>query len=124
MEGSAGDGLPSLRSDSRPLRSRIPVRISRVVEEMALMVQQLKQSLSVSTNDLGASAWVGGLSQHSHCLAVPLPPGVSTWSGSGMALCTSSRSRSRFGDEKPPLSLDSYRSSCLCASSPSPAKRV
>ena len=57
LEGSAGDGSASLGLDSRPLRSRIPVKISRVgasgdcqpplvsPEQTALMVQQLKVSL-------------------------------------------------------------------------------
>ena len=42
-------------------------------EETAIMVQQLKASLPVSTDDLGASGRVGGSSQCLRPFAIPLP---------------------------------------------------
>ena len=130
LDDSAGDSSASLVLESRPLRSRIPVKVSSVgdvqpplvsSEETALMVQHLKASLPKSTDDL-ASRQVGS-SQRSR-FTVPLPPRVSTCSGSGTARRPSSRSRSRSGDERPPPSPDSSRSSRRRASSPSPARRV
>ena len=112
----SGDDAPASVVDSGPLRSKIPVKVGRSVsgglhpplvsrEETANMVQKLKASLPSSTDDLVASGQAGGSSQLSHAFAVPLPPRVSSRSsGSGMALRTSSRSRSRPGDERTPLS--------------------
>ena len=123
---------PASLVDSRPLRSRIPVKVGRSGvsgellpplmsrEDTACMVQKLKAALPSSTDDLVASGQVGGSSQPSPAFAVPLPPWVS--SRSGMALRTSSRSRSRSGDERSPLSPESHRSRRR-ASSPSPARR-
>ena len=107
--------------DSKPLRSRIPVKVGRSVSGELLpplvsrlrvyMVQKLKAALPSSTDDLAASGQVGGSSQPSHAFAVPLPPRViSRSSDSGMALRTSSRSRSPSGDERPPLSPEPHRS--------------
>ena len=132
--GSGDDGPASL-VDSRPLRSRIPVKVARSGvsgellpplvsrEDAACMVQKLKAALPSSTDELVASGRVGGSSQPSRPFAVSLPPRVGTRSGSGMALRTSSRSRSRSGDERPPLSPDPHRSSRRRPSSPSPARR-
>ena len=85
------------------------------------MVQTLKAALPSSADDLG-SGRVGDSSQPSPPFSVPLPPRVSTRSGSGMALRATSRSRSRSGDERPPLSPDPHRSRRR-TSSPSPARR-
>ena len=132
--GSGDDGPASL-VDSRPLRSRIPVKVARSGvlgdllpplvsrEDAVRMVQKLKAALPSSTDELVASGRVGGSSQPSRPFAVPLPHRVGTRSGSGMALRTSSRSRSRSGDERPPLSPDPHRSSRRRPSSPSPARR-
>ena len=132
--GSGDDGPASL-VDSRPLRSRIPVKVARSGvsgellpplvsrEDAACMVQKLKAALPSSNDELVASGRVGGSSQPSRPFAVPLPPRVGTRSGSGMALRTSSRSRSRSGDERPPLSPDPHRSSRRRPSSPCPARR-
>ena len=116
--GVAGDSSASLggEKDSRVLRSRISVKAGRAggsmdlpplvsPEEKARMVQRLKAALLSSTDDL-----VEG-TQPSHSFAVPLPPRVRSRSGLGMALHASSCSRSRSGDERPPLSQDSHRSS-------------
>ena len=84
------------------------------------MVQKLKAALPSSADDLVCSGQVGDSSQQSPPFAIPLPPRVSTRSGSGMALRPSSRSRSRSGDERPPLSPDPHRSRRR-TSSPSPA---
>ena len=120
--------------DSRPLRSRIPVKVGRVVsgellpplvsrEETASMVEKLKAALPSSMDDLVGSGQVGGSSQAAHAFAIPLPPRVSSRSsGSGMALHPTSRSRSRSGDERPPLSPDPHRFHRR-TSSPSPARR-
>ena len=138
--GASGDGVDSgddaLASvvDSRPLRSRILVKVGRVVsgellpplasrEETASMIEKLKAALPSSTDDLVNSGQVGGSSQLAHSFAIPLPPRVSSRSsGSGMALRPSSCSRSHSGDERPPLSPDPHRSRRR-ASSPSPARR-
>ena len=129
----SGDDASASLVDSRPLRSRISVKVGRSVsgellpplvsrEETPSVVQKLKAALPSSTDDLVASGQVGGSFQPSHAFAVPLPPRVSSRSsGSGMALRTSSRSRSRSGDERPPLSPDPHRSRRR-ASSPSPAR--
>ena len=107
----SGDDASASVVDSRPLRSKIPVKVGRGVsgdllpplvsrEETASMVQKLRSALPSSTDDLVASS--------SRPFAAPLPPRVSTRSGSGMALRLSSRSRSRSGDERPPLSPDPH----------------
>ena len=128
--GVAGDSSASLGvdKDSRVLRSRIPVKAGRAggsvdsqpplvsPEEKAHMVQRLKAALPSSTDDL-----VQG-TQPPRSFAVPLSPRVSSRSGPGMALRASSRSLSRSGYERPPLSSDSHRSSRRRAASPSPAK--
>ena len=120
---NSGDDAPASVGDSGPLRSKIPVKVGRSVsgglnpllvsrEETANLVQKLKASLPSSKDDLVASAFV-----------VPLPPRVSSRSsGSGMALRRSSRSWSRSGDERAPLSPDPHRSRRR-APSPSPARR-
>ena len=131
--GSAGDGSASLNSDSRPLRSRIPVKVTRSGsgellpplvsrEKTTAMVQKMKAALPSSAEDLVCSGRVGDSSKPSPPFAVPLPPRVSTRSGSGLALPAASRSRSHSGDERPPLSPDPHRSRRR-ASSPSPARR-
>ena len=130
--GSAGDGSASSNSDSRPVQSRIPVKVMRggsgellpplvSKEDTVAMVQKLKAALPSSADDL-VSGRVGDSSPSSPPFTVPLPPRVSTRSGSGMALRRSSRSRSRSGDERPPLSPDPHRSRRR-APSPSPARR-
>ena len=64
--GSAGDGSASSNSDSRPMRSRIPVKVMRSGpgellpplvsrEETAAMVQKLKAALPSSADDLVGS---------------------------------------------------------------------
>ena len=131
MVVSGNDGQASV-VDSRPLRSRVPVKVGRSgvpgellpplvsMEDTACMVQKLKAALPSSTDDLVASGRVGG-SQPLRTFAGPLPPRVRTRSGSGMELRTSSRSRSRSGDERSPHSPDPHRSRRR-ASSPSPAR--
>ena len=131
--GSAGDSSASSNSDSRPVRSRIPVKVTRggsgellpplvSREETVAMVQKLKAALPSSADDLVPER-VGDSSQSSPPFTAPLPPRVSSRSsGSGMALRPSSRSRSRSGDERPPLSPDPHRSRRR-APSPSPARR-
>ena len=88
VQCSAGDGSASLISDSRPLRSRIPVKHARVgdlqlplvsLEETALMMQHLKGSLPMSMDD-PTSGRIGS-SQRSRPFTLPLPPWVSTRSG-------------------------------------------
>ena len=130
----SGDDASASVGDSKPLRSRIPVKVGRVVsgellpplvsrEETASMVEKLKAALPSSTDDLVGSGQVGDSSQPAHAFAKPLPPRVSSRSsGSGMALRPTSRSRSRSGDERPPLSPDPHRSRRR-APSPSPARR-
>ena len=130
----SGDDAPASLVDSRPVRSKIPVKVGRSGlgglhpplvsrEETAGLVQKLKATLPSSTDDLVGSGRVGDSAQPSPPFAVPLPPRVSSRSfGSGMALRPSSRSRSRSGDERPPLSPDPHRSRRR-ALSPSPARR-
>ena len=132
--GSAGDSSASSNSDSRPVRSRIPLKVTRrgsgellpplvSREETVAMVQKLKAALPSSADDLACSERLGDSSQPSPPFTVPLPPWVSSRSScSGMALRPSSRSRSRSGDERPPLSPDPHRSRRR-APSPSPARR-
>ena len=118
--GSAGDSSASLNSDSRPLRWRIPVKVTRSGsgelpsplvsrEKTAAMVQKLKAALPSSADDLG-SGRVGDSSQPSPRFTVPFPPRVSTCSGSGMALRATSHSLSHSREERPPLSPDPHRS--------------
>ena len=95
-----------MNSDSRPVWSRIPVKVTRSSsgellpplvsrEETVAMVQKLKAALPSSADDLVCSGRVGDSSPPSPPFPVPLPPRVSTRSGSGMALCPSSRSQLR-----------------------------
>ena len=103
--------------DSKVLRSRIPVKAGHAAgsmdsqsplvspEEKARMVQRLKAALPSSTDDLAEGT------QPPRSFTVPLPPQVSSRSGPEMVLPASSRSRSRSGDKRPPLSPDSHRSS-------------
>ena len=136
----SGDDTPASLVDSRPVRSKIPVKdgrsgsggvgmgelhpplVSR--EETASLVQKLKATLPSSTDDLVGLGRVVDSSQPSPPFAVPLPPRVSSRSsGSGMALHTSSRSRSRSGDERPPLSPDPHRSRRHTSSSSAATRR-
>ena len=109
----SGDDASASVGDSRPLRSRIPVKVGRVGrvvsgfellpplvsrEETASMVEKLKAALPSSTDDLVGSGQVGDSSQPAHAFAKPLPPRVSSRSSaSGMALRPTSRSRSQPG---------------------------
>ena len=120
--GVAGDSSASLggEKDSKVLRSRIPVKAGRAGGSMdsqpPLVSPEEKAALPSSTDDLAEGT------QPPRSFTVPLPPRVSSRSGPGMVLRASSRSRSHSGDERPPLSPDSHRSSRRRAALPSPAR--
>ena len=84
----SGDDAPASLVDSRPVRSKIPVKVGRSGsgglhpplvsrEETVSMVERLKAALPSSTDDLVVSGQAGSSSQSSHGFTVPLRPRVS-----------------------------------------------